>query len=264
MFGAEMKPITSIKVLSFGAGVQSSALLILALQGKVPRPDFAVFADTQSEPKEVYNWLNKMIAHSDIPIIIGTNGDLMNDEKRHAKGFTTVPLFTVGKGMGRRQCTGTFKIECVSKTILKELGYKPRAKIKHKVDVQIGISTDEAQRMKPSHFKYMTNVWPLIDLGLSRKDCIKIVEASGLGTPPRSACVMCPYKRNDEWLHLKTTAPKEFERAAKWDEKMRHLGGKEQYVHRSLTPLRSVDFAEKRNDEQTLLFGDECEGMCGT
>lgn len=251
-------------VISFGAGVQSTALLVLANQGKIAKPDFAVFADTQSEPKEVYDWLEKMKAWSEIPVLIGTNGNLMEDTNRHRQGFTTVPLFTKDKGMGMRQCTKVFKIDVVAKTLRYGLGYKPRQRTRHQVTVMIGISTDEAQRMKPSRTKWITNVWPLIDLNLSRNDCVKIVEDSGLGTPPRSACIMCPYKRNDEWLHLKKNYPEEFEKAAIWDEKMRGLKpGKEQFVHRSKTPLRTADLGEKRTDEQPNLFGDECEGMCG-
>lgn len=251
-------------VLSFGAGTQSTAMLVLANQGKLGKIDFAVFADTQSEPKEVYDWLKKLQAWSKIPILIGTHGNLMEDVSRHVKGFTTVPLFTK-KGIGMRQCTKVFKIDVISKTIRQRLGYAPRKRTRHKVKVMIGISTDEAQRMKPSRTKWIENVWPLIDLNLSRKDCVKIVEEAGLGTAPRSACIMCPYKRNDEWLHLKSTSPEEFEKACKWDEKMRTLKpGQEQFVHRSKIPLRDVVLVRKDdNDPDQDGIQEECEGMCG-
>lgn len=39
-----------LKVLSLGAGVQSSALLLMSCRGVLPRIDAAVFADTRFEP----------------------------------------------------------------------------------------------------------------------------------------------------------------------------------------------------------------------
>ncbi len=47
-----------LKVLSLGAGVQSSVMLLMADRGLLgDKPDVAIFADTQWEPKEVYEHL---------------------------------------------------------------------------------------------------------------------------------------------------------------------------------------------------------------
>jgi hypothetical protein len=55
----EPPPPTKYTVLNLGAGVQSSALALMAAKGEVgPMPDFAVFADTQAEPTSVYKWLD--------------------------------------------------------------------------------------------------------------------------------------------------------------------------------------------------------------
>ena len=52
-------PPTRFNYLSLGAGVQSSALaLMLALGEITPQVDGAIFADTQAEPLEVYQWLD--------------------------------------------------------------------------------------------------------------------------------------------------------------------------------------------------------------
>lgn len=46
-------------VISLGAGVQSSTMALMAGKGELtPMPDFAVFADTQAEPADVYKWLD--------------------------------------------------------------------------------------------------------------------------------------------------------------------------------------------------------------
>ena len=44
-----------IRVISLGAGVQSTTMALMAAQGEIgPMPDCAIFADTQGEPRKVY------------------------------------------------------------------------------------------------------------------------------------------------------------------------------------------------------------------
>lgn len=47
-----------LRVLSLGAGVQSSTLALMSARGDLPRLDYAVFADTGWEPARVYAWLD--------------------------------------------------------------------------------------------------------------------------------------------------------------------------------------------------------------
>ena len=47
----------NLKILSLGAGVQSSTLALMMEKGLAPKPDYAIFSDTQGEPKQVYEWL---------------------------------------------------------------------------------------------------------------------------------------------------------------------------------------------------------------
>lgn len=49
-------------MLSLGAGVQSSTLLLMALQGGLP--DCAIFADTGWEPQAVYDHLDRLEANA--------------------------------------------------------------------------------------------------------------------------------------------------------------------------------------------------------
>ncbi len=47
-----------LRVISLGVGVQSSTLLLMSLKGEIlPRPDVAIFSDTQWEPAHVYEYL---------------------------------------------------------------------------------------------------------------------------------------------------------------------------------------------------------------
>ena len=263
------KPVT---VLSLGAGVQSSALLLMYYEEKVTPPiDFAVFADTQSEPPEVYDWLKKLTAFVSpkIKVIVDSKGNLAEDFLDKEKRAASIPVFLKNdnrsQGLSWRQCTQDYKIQVVQQSIRSELGYKRRQWMRHHINMVMGISTDEVVRMKPSRLKWSTNLYPLIDdLEMSRQDCIRYVETMGLGTPPRSACFMCPYRSNREWGEMKADQPEVFAAAVDFDEKIRvnNRFNATPYVHRAMKPLSEIDFEEESKDMPDAL-NNECEGMCG-
>lgn len=51
-------PKPQMKILSLGAGVQSSTLALMCEAGEIEKPDYAIFADTGWEPRHVYQWLD--------------------------------------------------------------------------------------------------------------------------------------------------------------------------------------------------------------
>lgn len=130
----------------------------------------------------------------------------------------------------------------------------------------IGISTDEADRMKPSKEDWIGTRWPLIDLGMTRGDCHRWMADRGYPDPPRSACYFCPYHSDAEWVRLRTEEPEEFEKAAAWEEACQALHSRQEvlhgvpFLHRSMIPLREVafDVTDTRRG-----FGNECAGICG-
>lgn len=68
-----------MRFLSLGAGVQSSTLLLMMVNGVIPKADYAIFADTQWEPKSVYAWLDVLEAETakiQMPIVRATKGDI--------------------------------------------------------------------------------------------------------------------------------------------------------------------------------------------
>jgi len=262
--------------LSLGAGVQSSALLVLGCTGKIPKPDLAIFADVGDEPQYVYDYLKLLsdyAAGHGVPVEIARKGHLSHDltvGQRAGKRFAPVPLYTAGlpgkrEGMLRRQCTREYKIEPITQHVRRHLGLKKGQRCKSRVRCMIGISTDEVTRMKPSLVKWTTNTFPLIDLDISRSDCLGIVTAAGLPEPKKSSCVFCPYHSDEFWVELKSDYPKEFAKAVAFDEQIRDMtmrGTKQPgYVHRSCVPLLEVDFHPDR--DQINMFENECEGMCG-
>src|SRR5581483_2421349 len=70
--------------ISLGAGVQSTALVILSALGLhgCPKADCAIFADTQDEPAWVYDHLNTLTAWAadhGLPVHVTTKGCLSRD-----------------------------------------------------------------------------------------------------------------------------------------------------------------------------------------
>lgn len=46
------------QVLSYGGGVQTVAMVALVLQGRLPRPDMIVIADTSREKQSTWDYRN--------------------------------------------------------------------------------------------------------------------------------------------------------------------------------------------------------------
>lgn len=156
-----------IRVLSLGAGVQSTTLLLMSLRGDLPKLDAAVFADTQWEPNAVYThleWLKGLCKNAGLPLYTGTAGILRKDaidfrrmwksaDDGKKKRFASIPVFVRNdngtQGRVKRQCTKEYKIEVVNKIIRREImGLAPRQRAPKEPTIEhwFGITTDEAKR----------------------------------------------------------------------------------------------------------------------
>jgi site-specific recombinase XerD len=58
-------------------------------------------------------------------------------------------------------------------------------------EVAIGISVDEIGRARDSDVRYMRHVFPLLELGWRREDCVAFLAEHGLGDTPKSSCIGC-------------------------------------------------------------------------
>jgi hypothetical protein len=239
----------TISVISLGAGVQSTTLLLMACGGLIePRPVEAIFADTQSEPAEVYRHLEWLESVSTIPIRRVTNGSLRDK----ALERSMIPAFVRVNGDGgplNRSCTRDYKI---------------RHGADH-VNVLMGISLDEATRMTTSRDAWQTNAYPLVDHRMTRHDCLLWLERRGYPRPPKSACTFCPYHDNRYWRDMRDHHPDDWADAVAFDEAIRQglprVRG-DVFLHRSMVPLRLVDLSTPQ-DRGQLAFDLECEGYCG-
>ncbi|HHT9146006.1 MAG TPA: hypothetical protein ACFYD4_10075 [Candidatus Wunengus sp. YC61] len=248
-----------IKILSLGAGVQSSTLVMMMEHGEIPKADAVVFADTGSEPAAVYRWLDWLKDNMDMPYLqVQKDNGLTDNIERvcggEATGSGNPPLFTENGGMIHRQCTGRFKISPIRKA----------AKVYKKCIMIRGISWEERRRANPSDVKWITHEHPLVDMRMSRTDCKRWMVRHGYPIPPRSACVYCPYRCNLEWRKMRDEAPEDWAEACRIDDLMRDRlpGMKERvFVHRSCVPLRDAPI----DSNQINMFEgwEDCEGLCG-
>jgi hypothetical protein len=267
-----------LRVISLGAGVQSTTMALMAAHGKIgPMPDCAIFADTGWEPKAVYEHLEWLKGGNVLPFPIHavSNGDIRAALTSDKPGrYASVPFFLKTgdeKGMGRRQCTHEYKLKPLMWKFRELLGKKRRDRIaKGACEVWIGISTDEAMRMKPATAAWQVNRWPLIEKRMSRWDCLQWLKRNGYPQPPKSSCIGCPFHGNRHWRDMKDNSPAEWADAVQVDAPIRAGGTQfnakirgEQYMHSSLKPLDQVDLSTPEDHGQLNLFNNECEGMCG-
>ena len=273
-----------LRILSLGAGVQSSTLALMIEKGQVPMVDAGIFADVKGEPKAVYthlDWLEKQLSY---PVYRVTWRDLKQDILDAAVGeYTafTAPFFTKNpitgkKGLLRRQCTNMYKINPVVQKVRQLLNLEKGEKRKKETEVEMlmGISKDEVFRIKTNRIKYITNVYPLVDLKMTREDCLTWMKEFKYPKPPRSACTFCPYHSNKEWKEIKKNK-EEWDEVVAMDKAIRHQEKykakhkdstevlDELYLHREGIPIDEVDFDKKKDADQLDLFQLDCEGMCG-
>jgi len=267
-----------LNVLSHGAGVQTSAMVYMVLDGLIEKPDLIVFADPQWELKETYKYLHKLmddVKKAGIPMIIDTIGNIYEDTMNSAttgERAPSMPFYTedsIGEeGIVSRQCTNDYKINVVRRAARQFLGLKPRQKLKNKIVMWQGITTDEVERIKISHEKMIDYHYPLFDLGLDRLDCMNYLSKNGYGVPPKSSCIGCPFHSRQTWVDIATNYPDEFQTAVTLDHAIRnHPKFKSQlFLHKSRLPL---DIAVQMDSMQTDLFYDyegfinDCSGNCG-
>lgn len=237
-------------VFSFGGGVQSTAVLVLAAQGVLDLRTF-LFANVgdDSEHPATLRYVNDIAK----PYAMQHGLDLIEVAYHRANGTpetlyqritapgNKVEVIPVRLGSGQptsRICTYRFKVEVVAKW-LRQQGVTKAAP----ATVALGISLDELQRMRSSSgFAYYTLAYPLIELRMTRQDCINVIERAGLPVPPKSSCWFCPFHRLTRWRDMADTEPDLFRRSVALErymnEHIRHPKGKDDvFFTDALKPL---------------------------
>lgn len=210
-----------LKVISYGGGVQSTAMLVLATQGKIPDVDAALFANvgddaehpaTLSFVREIaIPWAAErgLPVHELHPQRHGANTTLWQEITKEGSRRDLIPVFgEAGNPMGRA-CTADFKIKTLHRWLRANGATKNNPAF-----VQLGISTDEIERAgRGKDATVERRQYPLLDLGLNRTDCMEVIRSAGLPVPPKSSCFFCPFHSELTWAELRRDHPDLFDKA---------------------------------------------------
>lgn len=243
-----------LNIWSSGGGTQSTAIAILILQGKLPRPDYAFIADTGRETSETWEYLDQFTnpALAKVGLQVerlrpDTIPDVFN-----SKGTMLIPAFFTGAAKASNFCSSYWKRDFV-KRIAVERGLIPAVN-------WLGISTDEMRRVSSPRAANWLLEFPLVfTCPTSRDGCIKLIQEYGWPKAPKSSCWMCPNRRDAQWIHLRDNRPNEFQKAVDFDLALRERKP-DAFLHESRTPLGEVIFkqANENHGQLTLCDSGEC------
>jgi len=176
-------------VISYGGGVQSTALVVLAMCERWPIDEVVHvdLLDAESPATREYvarfrEWLQREYG-CDITVIERNMYQDMLDNP----GFTPVPWHgRREKFMLSRQCTRQYKVQPLQRYLYD--------KYDGRIGLMLGISVDEYHRMRDSSAARIEHVYPLVDRRLTRWQCRDIIERAGLAVPWKSSCWFCPFR----------------------------------------------------------------------
>jgi 3'-phosphoadenosine 5'-phosphosulfate sulfotransferase (PAPS reductase)/FAD synthetase len=191
--------------LSYGGGVNSTALAVLLVRGELSqfRPFRFIWSDVQDEKQETYDY----VYHHFMPFVRkhGHTLEVIRPQEgvlERSERLACVIQRTV------RRCTSEAKIRPINKYLRHFGGADP---------IQLlGIDAGEAHRARPA---YPTDpyqkLYPLVDLNYDREDCVRIITSAGLPVPIKSGCWHCPFMRAKDVLALALNEPCKFDRIVK-------------------------------------------------
>lgn len=252
--------------------MQSTALALMACENaatpgkfpQVPIYDLVAFCDLGKEPPwvlEQVEFIKNACISADIPFVI-LQSPLYYDylENFGKNRVVSIPFWTVDqngkKGKMMRNCTMDYKINLIQKYVRWEiLGYTKGQRTKQEDikahEMHIGFSSEERQRCKENPHKMFVNKFPLVEMGLERKDNYAYIrDVWGLETKA-SACSFCPFHRNFFFEYMKNNEPKEYKKIVEFDDLLEREQPK--------TKIRSKLYISRSRKRIKNLLPEECE-----
>lgn len=238
----------SLRAFAYGGGVQSTAALVLAAQGRIDFPTF-LFANVgdDSEHPDTLRYVREVA----IPFGEKHGIDVVELRKKMKDGSPETVLGRIrrtrksevipvrhernGPPMGR-SCSADFKRGVTGKWLLAR-----SATPEDPATVALGFSTDEQERANNKKAApYERLVFPLLKLGLNRNRCETVIRDAGIPVPPKSACWFCPYHRLNYWNDMARESPERLKAAAAIEDHLTAKVGQPVFLTRTGRPLLQV------------------------
>jgi len=254
--------IPVLDAFSYGGGVQSNGALVLAAEGEIDcrlfifsnvgedseNPDTLTYVENIAKPYAAAHGIEFVEVRRKKTIrqqVVGDNRDI------------PIPMYLASGAPGNRKCTLRWKSERIQTYLRRTWGFTKQSPAL----VGIGFSLDEFHRMKTDKPGMVQKLsYPLIDLRLTRRDCIQIIKDAGLPIPPKSSCFFCPFHSPAHWARLRAEHPDLYADAVyiekKVNEKRKNIGRDTMYMHRYMVPLDVI------GDQMMLDLPDDEEYYC--
>lgn len=263
-----------MRVFSFGGGVQSTAVLVLSAQGKMPYTDF-VFAnvgDDTENPQTLAYLRDVAIPYAERNGLkihqVQKNGITLYQDIMSENTNVSIPakMGKIGQP-AQRNCTTKWKVKVIERWMKQHAG----ATKQNRQPLGVGISADESYRMRtddPEREPFVFKEYPLIDMLMTRRMCQDVIREAGLPAAPKSSCWFCPYFRKRDWIELRQHQPELFAKAVDLEKhlnvKRANAGRDEVYLSPWLIPLENAVDAPSDSMFSTEEL-DNCEsGYCMT
>jgi 3'-phosphoadenosine 5'-phosphosulfate sulfotransferase (PAPS reductase)/FAD synthetase len=225
-----------LNYISYGGGVQSTAMVLMALDGVIERPDMVVFADTGSEMPQTYHTVSKIeqiCKENNLPFYT------TKSETKSIEGKSLHDWYMEKKSIpmiGIRWCTGNFKVQPV-RSFVKQ--FADKTKPKPWLNAWLGITSDERRRARlKSDVKFETISYPI--LHITREECKTYISKNYPDLEvAKSGCFCCPYADKHHWINLKKNYSYLFDLALTMEKNARK--GKGHKTKRGLYNCKSIE-----------------------
>lgn len=232
-----------LTVLSFSAGQDSMAILVNLIHEAefrrqyAPKDFIVVMADTGNEHKHTYKYIKfaqSLCKKHNIPFYLlepneeNVSAAWVGGLLAHFKRYSVI----ISKAMRSKACTDQLKIQPIYRFLSKYVNnqylsgmFRPQQKQSlkafvsryGKMRVLIGFTADEAKRRIGKYVEKgwmktcVEKVYPLVELGMNRKDCQQLIKSYGYPVPHPSNCVLCPFASKIEIMWLYRFEPESFQ-----------------------------------------------------
>lgn len=243
------------QVLSYGGGVQTVAMIALVLQGRLPRPDMIVIADTGREKQSTWDYLDEIVQpaleREGMAVEIAPHSLATVDIYAH-NGDLLLPVYT-STGKLPTFCSNEWKQRVVKRHL--------RSREVSECHAWIGFSLDEKIRVERAQDDegWYQRIFPLYERGLTRADCEIIIQGYGWPLPSSSACWMCPNMDDAEWHTMKRDYPADFAQAIELEKEIQEWDG-EIWLTEHRKPLAQVEFDQNGHSRKAGRY--QCSMFC--